>query len=274
MPRTITIIDNSNETWIKNLRSLYEFRELLMILTGKEIQLRYRQTILGLSWVILQPIITSLIFTFIFGVLMKAPSDDQQYILFAFVGLIVWNSFAQSVQRCGISLIKDLRLITKIFFPRILIPVSNILAAYVDLMISLVILAALMLFFKIPFRGTLFTIPFFLVLSIILSAAVGLIFASLNVFYRDITMILPFVLQAWMFASPVAYSSKLIPPQWLWIYSLNPLTGLIDGFRWAVFASTPFPYQSIFFTLLITLLASIGSLVLFGRLERKFADVI
>ena len=244
------------------------------MLAIREISLRYRQTFLGVTWVIIQPLITSAIFTIIFGMLMKAPSDDVAYGIFAFAGLLPWGVVSQSLQRAGVSLTRDIRMITKIFFPRIIIPVANALSTMVDFFVSCIILTVLMVVYKIPFSINLFAIPLFLVLTYILSIGIGIIFAAFNVYYRDFTYVLPFVIQVWMFASPLAYSAKLIPENWTWIYDLNPMVGIINGFRWAVFGTIDFPLQSLGYSLATSAVIFIAGLYIFNRLERKFADVI
>jgi lipopolysaccharide transport system permease protein len=257
-----------------NLSDLWDYRELLWMLALREVQLRYRQTILGVTWVIIQPLITTGIFTIIFGQLMKTPSDNITYVLFAFTGLLPWNIFSQSLQRAGVSLTRDIRLITKIFFPRIIIPVSNSLSTLVDFLVSLVMLIILMPIYKIPFSYSILTIPILLFINMLLAIGVGIIFAALNVYYRDFTYVLPFVIQIWMYASPLAYSSKLIPESWVWVYNLNPMVGIINGFRWAVFGTTEFPLSSVIYSVAASCIIFVVGLIIFRRLERSFADFI
>jgi lipopolysaccharide transport system permease protein len=244
------------------------------MLALREVSLRYRQTFLGITWVILQPLLTTAIFTIIFGTLMSAPSEGLPYAVFAFAGLLPWNLFAQSLQRAGVSLTRDIRLITKIFFPRIIIPVANSLSTLVDFFVSSVLMLILMLIYKIPFSFNLLSLPLILIFNLLLAIGVGLIFAALNVYYRDFTYVLPFVIQVWMFASPLAYSAKLIPETWTWVYDLNPMVGIINGFRWAIFGAIDFPVNSLVFSMLSSLAIFIIGLAIFHRLERKFADVI
>ncbi len=269
-----TIIEPKTDSWWRSFHNLWAYRELLWMLAVREISLRYRQTFLGVTWVIIQPLITSAIFTLIFGMLMKAPSDDVAYAIFAFAGLLPWNVFAQSLQRGGVSLTRDIRMITKIFFPRIIIPVANALSTIVDFLVSCIILVVLMIIYRIQFTLNLLSIPIFLLLTYVLSIGIGVMFAALNVYYRDFTYVLPFVIQVWMYASPLAYSAKLIPENWTWIYDLNPLVGIINGFRWAVFGTIDFPFQSLAYSVAASILIFIIGLVIFNSLERKFADVI
>ena len=257
-----------------NLKELWDYRELFWILALREVQLRYRQTFLGVTWVILQPLLTTAIFTVVFGILMKTQSDNVDYVLFAFVGLLPWSVFSQSLQRAGISLTREIRLITRIFFPRIIIPVSNAASTLVDFLVSFLLMIILLLIFKLPVSINILTIPILLFFTMLLSIGVGIIFAALNVYYRDFTYVLPFVIQVWMYASPLAYSSKLIPPNWTWIYDLNPLVGIINGFRWAVLGTTEFPLRSLIYSITASILILIVGLAIFRRLERSFADVI
>jgi lipopolysaccharide transport system permease protein len=271
---TQTIIEPSKGLLGINFKELWKYRELLWMLALREVSLRYRQTFLGVTWVVLQPLLTTAIFTVIFGTLMNAPSEGLPYSVFAFAGLLPWNLFAQSLQRAGVSLTRDIRLITKIFFPRVIIPIANSISTLVDFLVSCVLMLVLMMIYRIPVTWALLSLPLFLVFNLLLAIGVGLIFAALNVYYRDFTYVLPFVIQVWMFASPLAYSAKLIPESWSWVYSLNPMVGIIDGFRWAIFGTIEFPANSFVFSMVTSLLLFFIGLAVFHRLERKFADVI
>jgi lipopolysaccharide transport system permease protein len=268
------VIEPSERWFNLNLKELWEHRELLWMLAMREVQLRYRQTFLGVTWVILQPLLTTAVFTLIFGQLMKAPSENINYSLFTFSGLLPWNIFSQSLQRSSDSLTKDLRLITKIFFPRIILPVSEALSTLVDFLVSLVVLFILLLAYRMPFSLNLLIIPVLVVFVLMLAIGVGTIFAALNVYYRDFSYALPFIIQVWMFASPLAYSAKLIPAAWSWIYDLNPIVGLINGFRWAFFTTIDFPLQSLVYSAIAACIIFIIGLFIFSRLERSFADYI
>ena len=269
-----TVIEPSRRWQLFNFRELWEYRELLFILALREVQLRYRQTFLGVAWVILQPLVTTVIFTFIFGALLEADSENIQYELFTFAGLLPWNIFSQSLQRGGISLTRDIRLITRIFFPRVIIPIANALSTLVDFIVSLLILFILLLIYQVPISLSILILPALLVLTMMLSIGVGVIFAALNVYYRDFTYVLPFVIQVWMYASPLAYSTLIIPDSLSWLYKLNPMVGVIDGFRWAIFQSTVFPVNSILYSCAISLSIFIIGMLIFKRLESRFADVI
>ena len=270
----LTVIEPKKGWLGVNLAEIWAYRELFWILAMREIQLRYRQTILGVTWVILQPLMTTAIFTIVFGRLINVPSDNTMYELFAFAGLMPWNLFSQSLQRAGISLTRDVRLITRVFFPRIIIPISNSASTLVDFMVSFVILLILMAIYQVPISGNVVYIPLIILVNLFLAIGVGLWFASLNVYYRDFTYALPFVIQIWMYASPLAYSSSIIPDNWTWVYNLNPIVGVIDGFRWALFGTIDFPMNSLMYSVAMGLVIFLGGLVVFRRLERSFADVI
>lgn len=274
MPKKQTVIESPRGVFGTGIKDLWKFRELLFMLTGREVSLRYRQTFLGVLWVVLQPLLTTFIFTIIFGKLMKTPSEDVSYELFAFAGLLPWTVFSQALQRGGISMTRDLRLITKIYIPRILLPVSSVLSTLIDFAVSLVIFAIMLVIYRTPVGWSLLAIPFLLILTLVLSVGVGMIFASLNVFYRDFTYILPFVVQIWMYASPLAYSASIIPAGWGWVYDLNPLVGIINGFRWAIFHTSAFPGPALLYSIGFSAVVFTISLALFHRLERSFADVI
>jgi lipopolysaccharide transport system permease protein len=274
IPSKRVVIEPQKGWFNINLQELWEYRELFWILALREVQLRYRQTLLGVTWVIIQPLLTTAIFTIIFGRLMNAQSDDLSYELFAFAGLLPWNVFSQSLQRAGISLTRDIRLITRIFFPRIIIPMANALSTLVDFLVSLTVLVILLLIYRISIPITFFAIPILLLLNLLIAIGIGIIFSALNVYYRDFTYILPFIIQLWMFASPLAYSSKIIPAAWAWIYYLNPMAGIIDGFRWAVFGTIEFPATSLLYSSIVGVMVFMISLIIFRRLERNFADVI
>lgn len=269
-----TIIEPVHGWFNLNLRELWTYRELFWILALREVQLRYRQTILGVAWVVIQPLMTTAIFTVIFGRLLNINSDNVSYGLFAFAGLLPWGVFSQSIQRAGISLTRDIRLITRIFFPRIIIPVANAMSTLVDFLVSLTIFIFLLVIYKIPISVNILSIPIFLIFNLLLAIGVGIIFAALNVYYRDFTYVLPFVIQIWLYASPLVYSSTVIPKSWAWIYDLNPMVGIIDGFRWAFFGTTNFPLHSLSYSIVVSLVIFVIGLLIFQRLERKFADVI
>ncbi|MES2209900.1 MAG: ABC transporter permease [Chloroflexota bacterium] len=252
---------------------LWAFRDLFAMLALRDIKLRYRQTALGILWVILQPLVSSLIFALIFGVLAKLPSDGTPYLLFVFAGILPWNLFSGGLQRAGNSLIADARLITKIYFPRAIIPLASTTSVLLDFAVASVVLAALMVFNHAPFSWQLLGLPVFIAIALAVTVGLSFFFSALNVYYRDFSYALPFIIQAWMYASPVVYSSSLIPERWQALYGLNPMVGVIGGFRWALLGG-PLPALAIVEAALIaTGMLLVGAWV-FRRVERSFADVV
>jgi lipopolysaccharide transport system permease protein len=261
--------------WVAlNLRDLWEYRELLYFLTWRDVKVRYKQTALGAAWAVLQPLFTMIVFSIVFGRLAKVPSDGIPYPVFAYCALLPWNFFAGALDRAGNSLVGSSNLITKIYFPRLVIPMSAVLAGLLDFAIAFVVLIAMMLYYGITPTGAIFTLPLFLLLALITALAVGLWLSALNVEYRDVRYTIPFLVQVWMYASPVAYSSTLVPPQWRALFGLNPMAGVIDGFRWALLGQSNPPGALLGVSVVITVLLLIGGLLYFRRMEQTFADVV
>src|SRR6476620_8938472 len=253
---------------------LWEYRELLYALVGREIKLRYKQTAIGVSWGLLQPFVTMLIFTVIFGGLAKMPSDGVWYPVFALTALLPWTYFSQAVTRAGGALVGNANLISKIYFPRILLPLSTIIAPLVDFVLSLILLFVMLTYAGIPLTWKLLTLPIFILIAMISAMGVGLVVSATNVKYRDVGHAIPFVMQIWMFVSPIVYPVSLVPEQWRFIYGLNPMAGVIEGFRWALLGQTapdPMVMAASFLVFVVFLLVS---LVYFRQMERQFADVI
>jgi lipopolysaccharide transport system permease protein len=258
-----------------SLRELWEFKDLFLILTLRDVALRYKQTVLGLVWVVLQPLAAAVIFAVIFGRLARLPSDGLPYLPFVFAGTVPWNLFAQGIQRAGVSLIGDSNLISKVYFPRVMIPAASLTAVLADFGVGLAIMVALMAFYRIAPSGNLLLLPLMVILLLGLALGVALLLSALNVYYRDFVHATPFVLQVWLYASPVVYSSKLVPSRWRPLFALNPMVGIIDGFRWSFFGGGEgFPWLSAALSVVVgVLLLGIGVAV-FGRVERRFADVV
>ena len=253
---------------------LWEYRELLYALVGRELKLRYKQTAIGVSWVLLQPLVTMLIFTVIFGGLAKMPSDGVWYPVFALTALLPWTYFSQAVTRAGGALVGNANLVNKIYFPRILLPLSTIIAPLVDFALCLVLLFGLLVYAGIPLTWKLATLPIFILIAMISAMGVSLVVSATNVKYRDVGHAIPFVMQIWMFVSPIVYPVSLVPEQWRFIYGLNPMAGVIEGFRWALLGQTapdPMVMAASFLVFVVFLLVS---LVYFRQMERQFADVI
>ena len=240
----------------------------------RDVKLRYKQTAIGSAWAILQPLATMAIFTVIFGHLAKIPSDGLPYALFAFTGLLPWIYFSQAIARSGASVVSDANLIKKVYFPRLLIPIAAILAPLVDFLISFVFLLGMLAWFGIRPGWSVVTLPFFLALAMITAPAAGLWLSALHVKYRDVGHTLPFLIQIWMYASPVVYSVALIPEKWRLVYGLNPMAGAIEGFRWALLHKERPALGVIVVSAAVVLALLIGGVMFFKRSERSFADVV
>jgi lipopolysaccharide transport system permease protein len=257
-----------------DLRSLIQYRELLYFFVWRDVKVRYKQTVVGASWVILQPLITMLIFTLVFGYLAKIPSDGLPYPIFAYSALLPWGYFAQSLQRGGAGLVGNADLISKVYFPRLIIPLAAVATPLVDFLLSFVILGGLMIWYGISPTWGVLALPVFLLLALMTALAAALFLSAANVRYRDIGHALPFVVQAWMYGSPIIYPVSLIPAEWRWLYSLNPMVGVIEGFRWALLGTTSPDFKAMAISAAVVVVALFASLVYFRQMERTFADVI
>jgi len=257
-----------------DLASLWEFREILYFLVWRDIKLRYKQTAIGAAWAILQPLATMAIFTVIFGHLAKIPSDGLPYAIFSFTGLLPWTYFSQAIARSGASVVGDANLIKKVYFPRLLIPIAAVLSPLVDFLISFVFLVGMVAWFGVRPGWNMVALPFFLALAMIAALATGLWLSALNVKYRDVGHTLPFLIQIWLYASPVAYSVTLIPEKWRLVYGLNPMAGVIEGFRWALLRTERPALGVIAMSAVVVLALLIGGVMFFKHLERSFADIV
>jgi lipopolysaccharide transport system permease protein len=257
-----------------DLASLWEFREILYFLVWRDIKLRYKQTAIGAAWAILQPLATMAIFTVIFGHLAKIPSDGLPYAIFSFTGLLPWTYFSQAIARSGASVVGDANLVKKVYFPRLLIPIAAVLSPLVDFLISFVFLVGMVAWFGVRPGWNMVALPFFLALAMIAALATGLWLSALNVKYRDVGHTLPFLIQIWLYASPVAYSVTLIPEKWRLVYGLNPMAGVIEGFRWALLRTERPALGVIAMSAVVVLALLIGGVMFFKHLERSFADIV
>lgn len=256
------------------LRDLWIYRDLLFILAERDIKLRYKQTILGIAWVILQPLVTAIIFTIVFGNFARMPSEGLPYILFVFAGLLPWNLFSSSLSRAGGSLVSNAGLISKIYFPRLLVPIASVGAILVDFAVAFAVTMILMVYFGIPFTWRLAALPYFLLITLLTSMGVSLLISALSVYYRDFMYALPFLIQAWTYASPVVYSMSIIPEQWRWAVSINPAIGFIEGFRWSLLGSQGLTREMFLISTISAIVFFVFGLIVFRRVERGFADVI
>lgn len=272
--RPTVVIRPSRALFDLDLRAVWKYRELLYFLVWRDLKVRYKQAAIGIAWAIVQPVVALAIFTVVFGRFARLPSEGVPYPLFAMAALLPWTYFSEALRRSATGLVEDSDLIRKIYFPRLVIPLAMITAPLIDLAISFVLLVALMVWFgAVPGANILF-LPLFLLLALALALAVGLWLGPINVRFRDIKHTLPFVLQVWMYASPVIYSSSMIPERWRWVYSLNPMVGVIEGFRWALLATSAPDFRAMAISCVTVLLLLAGGIVYFKKMERFFADLI
>ena len=275
MVRQPTIVIQPRKVFLHlDLQAVWQSRELLYFLIWRDVKIRYKQTVLGTAWVIIQPLMIMVIFTVIFGQFARIPSDGLPYSIFTYTALLPWQYFSQAISRSSDSLVASAHLITKIYFPRLIIPISAILAPLVDFVIAFVVLLGMMAWFGIPPYWNALFLPLFLLLALITALAVSLFLSALNVKYRDVRYTVPFLIQFCMYASPVVYPVSIIPAQWRLLYSLNPLVGVIESFRWALLGkgSPDFSIMVVSGTVVVVLL--LGGIIYFKKMERTFADVI
>ena len=261
--------------WVSlKLKDIWEYRELLYFLVWRDVKVRYKQTVLGVAWAILQPILTMVVYSIFFGRLAKVPSDGIPYPLFAYCALIPWQLFANALTASGNSLVANQQLLTKVYFPRLIIPMSAVLAGLIDFGVSFLVLIGMMLYFGIVPTAAVLTLPLLILLTIASALAVGLWLSALNVQYRDVQYTIPFLMQFWLFLTPIAYPSSLVPEKWRILYGLNPMAGVVEGFRWALLGKTDGIGSLIFVSALVVAILLFGGLVYFRRMERTFADVV
>lgn len=256
-----------------NLGDVWYYRELLYFLVWRDIKVRYKQTALGAAWAVIQPVMTMLVFSVFFGRLAKVPSDGIPYPIFAYTALLPWNLFAFALTESSNSLVGSQNLITKVYFPRLVIPLASVLAGIVDFTIQFVVLLVLMAYYGIRPGVAIVWLPLFLVLAIATALSVGLWFSALNVKYRDVRYTIPFLTQLWMFATPVAYPSSLIPQPWRDWSGLNPMAGVVEGFRWALLGKSTSPGLLLAVSIFAVLVLLTGGLFYFRRMESTFADI-
>ena len=256
------------------LRELWEYRELLYFLTWRDIKVRYKQTVLGAAWAVIQPLFMMLVFSLFFGKLAGVPSDGIPYPVFTFCGLLPWQLFSQSLTQASNSLVGSQNLITKVYFPRLVVPISAVLGGVVDFAIAFVILLVMMFFYGIVPGWQLLAVPGLLVLTVMTSLGVGLWLSALNVQYRDVRYTISFLVQFWLFATPVAYPSSIVPEKWRVVYGLNPMVGVVDGFRWALLGKPESPGVPLLMSVIVVSVLLAGGLYYFRRLEQQFADIV
>lgn len=265
-----------------NLADIWNYRELVYFLIWRDIKVRYKQTLLGAAWAIIQPFFTMVVFTIFFGRLAGVPSDGVPYPIFSYTGLLPWGLFTKALTDAGRAMVANRAMITKIYFPRLVIPLASVLSGLVDFAIAFLVLIGMIFYYNnvpgeydsISISPTILTLPLFILLALVTALGVGLWLSALNVRYRDINYILPFLTQFWLFITPVAYPASMIPEGWRWLYALNPMTWVVEGFRWALLGTGSGPDLMLAVSTTISILALISGLFYFRRMERTFADMV
>ena len=274
-PTTAVLHIAPSKSWVSlRLRQLWEYRELVLFLTWRDFQVRYKQTALGAAWAIIQPVLTMLVFSLFFGRLAKVPSDGVPYPIFAFAALVPWTFFANGLLQSSNSLVMNTNLVTKVYFPRLAIPISTTLAGVVDFCLALVVLLGMMAFYGLRPNVRILWLPAFLLLALVSALGVGLWLSALNVRYRDVRYVVPFLVQFWMFATPIAYPSSLLPEPWRTVYCLNPMVGVVEGFRWALLRTGTAPGPMILVSSFAAFAILAGGAFYFRQMERTFADTV
>jgi len=268
------VIQPSRGWFELNLRDLWRYRELLFFLTWRDIKVRYKQTVLGAAWAVLQPLLTMVVFSIIFGYLAGLPSDGIPYPIFTYTALLPWQLFAYALTQSSTSLVADQNLITKIYFPRLVIPISSVFAGLLDFVIAFLVLIGMMIFYKIQITARIMVLPALVVLAVATALSMGLWLSALNVKYRDIRYAMLFLTQLAFYATPIAYSSSIIPEKWRWLYSLNPMVGVVEGFRWALLGTTYTIGPMVLVSTVVVVVLLAGGLVYFKQMEDDFADIV
>jgi lipopolysaccharide transport system permease protein len=268
-----TLIKSEESGVQLDLGELWSYRELLYFLTLRDIKVRYKQTLMGVAWVIIQPLTTALIFTLVFGRFVRLDTGALPYPLFALSGLLLWLFFANAVTNSTNSLVSNANLITKVYFPRMFIPAASVGAGLIDLAVAFLLLIALCFYYRVPLTSNLLLLPLFVLLMALLALGVGLLSAAVTVKYRDLRHALPFIIQLWMFASPVIYPSSIVPKRWHWLVTINPIAGIIEGFR-ACLTGGSFAWRHVSIAAAVTATLLVCSVYIFRRFEHTFADVV
>jgi lipopolysaccharide transport system permease protein len=270
----ILVIQPKRHLLSLDLKGIWEYRELLYFLIWRDLKVRYRQSAIGVGWVILQPLMTMVVFSAVFGKFVGVPSDGLPYPIFIFSALLPWNLFASSLSRGSTSVVDNTQLVSKIYFPRLILPLSGVLAPMADFGVAFMVLAGMMVWFGISPTVGFFALPAFLVLAILTALAIGLWLSALNVRYRDVAHAVPFLVQIWMFVTPVTYPVSLVPEKWRLLYSLNPMAGVVEGFRWALLGQQSPDFLVIIASAVMMVGLLVSGMVYFRYTERTFADVI
>lgn len=257
-----------------DFKELRQYRDLLFFLVARDIKVKYKQTVLGGLWAIIQPFFSMVVFTLFFGKLAKMPSDGVPYPIFNFTAMVAWTYFATSIAGSGNSVIGSTNLISKIYFPRIIIPLTPVIAGLLDFSIAFVVLLGMMAYFKIYPTIMILLVPYLVLMMVLTASGVGMIMAALSARYRDIKYTIPFMVQLWLFASPIVYPTSMIPEKYKFFYALNPMVGVIEGFRSALLGTGTFPFSMMIFTTLVSVSCFFAGLIYFKQTEKFFADII
>ncbi len=268
-----THIEPVNPWFSFGFKEMWLYRELLIFLTWRDIKVRYKQTVLGFSWAVLQPFLTMVVFSLFFGSLAKIPSEGVPYPIFSYSALLPWQFLENSITTSSISLVINANMVTKVYFPRLFVPVSTVLSGLVDFVIAFVVLIGMMLFYHITPTIRILLLPLFLAQAFITAMGVSLWMSALNVKYRDVRYLVPFLARFWFFATPITYPSSLLHDPWRTVYGLNPMVGVVEGFRWALLNTQP-PQGMLFVSVLIAMFVLVSGWMYFNRTEKTFADII
>ena len=269
------ILIKPTQGWVSlKLHELWEYRELLYFLVWRDVKVRYKQTVLGTAWAILQPLFTMVVFTVFFGKLARMPSDGIPYPLFSYAALVPWTFFANGLNQASNSLVGSAHLITKVYFPRLAVPISSVMSGIVDFVLAFMVLIGIMAYYGVFPTLNVIWLPFLLLLALITALGVGMWFSALNVQFRDVRYVLPFLTQAWLFATPIVYPSSLLSEPWRTLYGLNPMVGVVEGFRWALLGTQTAPGPMIIVSSLAALTILVAGAFYFRSMEKTFADVV
>lgn len=270
----ITEISSGTRSLRTDLREIWAYRDLLMLLIQRDVSVRYKQSAIGIAWAVVQPVVLMFIFTVVFGRFAKLPSEGYPYAVFTLCALLPWLYFAKALSGTSDSIVGASNLVTKVYFPRLIIPISKTVSGLVDFAIAFGILAVVLAWYRVMPGPAILLLPVFIAMTMLTAFSIGLWLTALNVKYRDIGLLVPFITQIWMYVSPIAYSTTLVPEKWRWIYSLNPLVGVVEGFRWALLGKAPPELGPMLLSLGIVVVLLVTGLMHFRHTERTFADVI
>ncbi len=273
--KTSMILIQPTQGWVSlKLHELWEYRELLYFLVWRDVKVRYKQTVLGAAWAIIQPFMAMVVFSIFFGKLAKMPSDGIPYPLFAYAALVPWSFFANGLSQSSNSLVGSAHLITKVYFPRLVVPISSVISGIVDFVLAFLVLLGMIFYFGVFPTFNVIWLPFLLALAFVTALGVGMWFSALNVEFRDVRYVVPFLTQFWMFATPIVYPSSLLSEPWRTLYGLNPMVGVVEGFRWALLGAETAPGPMIIVSSLAAVIILIGGAFYFRKMEKTFADLV